>query len=151
MRTHRSHTNVRFAQALGAVVMLACGPASAQPPDWNVPIRASALSTDWRASLPRTNCDNGNCSTDSGSARLSWNLVPTTLGAQIVEFKPPEVPGNRQRPRHGLAFESSGMRSFLAGMGLDAERCQAPILRMHTKLSTGFKATAWMYARCTLR
>ena len=138
---------------LGVLVLWASvAPASAQPLDWNVPIRATPQAPDWR-SLPRTACDKDNCAaSDSASTRVPWNLIPSKFGAQIVEFKPAEaVGGVPQRARRGLAFESDTMRSMLNEIGLDATRCQAPVVRMHTKLRGGFASTAWVYARCALR
>ena len=142
--------SAQHARILGAIALLAaCLPVAAQHPDWNVPIRASAYTPDWR-SLPRSGCDK-NCGSESQDARLSWKLIPSSISAQIVEFKTPEVPGTYQRPRHGLAFESDGMRSLLNQVGLDATRCQAPVVRVHTKLRDGLQGTAWFYARCALR
>ena len=120
----------------------------------NVPIRSSSLTPDWRSLPPGSGCDKGNCGTgaEAPGGRLSWNFLPAKFGAQIVEFKPQEVVGGvPQRPKRGLAFESGGMRSMLNDLGFDATRCQAPVVRMHTKLRGGFQSTAWVYARCSLR
>ena len=138
---------------LGALVLWAAvAPTAAQTLDWNVPIRATTQAPDWR-SLPRSTCDKDNCGgIESSSTRVPWNLIPSKFGAQIVEFKAVEVAGGvPQRPRRGLAFESEGMRSMMNEIGLDATRCQAPVVRMHTKLRGGFASTTWLYARCALR
>ena len=129
-------------------------PATASDHDWNVPIRSGSLTPDWRSLPPGSGCDKGNCGTgaEAPGGRLSWNFLPAKFGAQIVEFKPQEIVGGvPQRPKRGLAFESSGMRSMLNDIGFDATRCQAPVVRMHTKLRGGFQSTAWVYARCSLR
>ena len=134
------------------LLWVACVPAGAQSFDWNVPIRSSALTPDWKA-LPRSGCEKADCSNDdNASGRLSWNFLPARFGAQIVEFKAQEIVGGvPQRPKRGLAFESDGMRSMLNQIGFDTTRCQAPVVRMHTKLRGGFTSTAWVYARCSLR
>lgn len=142
-------TRILWVVAIGIGV-----PAAASDHDWNVPIRSSSLTPDWRSLPPGSGCDKGNCGTgaEAPGGRLSWNFLPAKFGAQIVEFKPQEVVGGvPQRPKRGLAFESGGMRSMLNDLGFDATRCQAPVVRMHTKLRGGFQSTAWVYARCSLR
>ena len=155
MRTTRLRIAVPLARGLGVLLLgIVFTPALAQSLDWNVPIRATAQMPDLR-SLPRSTCDKNNCGGGSESAshgKIPWNLIPSQLGAQIVEFKQTEVVGGvPQRPKRGLAFESEGMRSMLNEIGFDATRCQAPVVRMHTKLRGGFASTAWVYARCALR
>jgi hypothetical protein len=151
MSSSQAPCGARRARILGAIALLAvCTPVAAQHPDWNVPIRASAYTPDWR-SLPRSGCDK-NCGSESQAGRLSWKLIPSTISAQIVEFKTPEVPGTGyKRPSHGLAFESDTLRSLLNQVGLDATRCQAPVVKVHTKLRDGLQGSAWFYARCALR
>ena len=155
MRTTRLRIAAPLARGLGVLLLgIVFTPALAQSLDWNVPIRATPH-TDWR-SLPRSMCDKDNCGASSGDssghARVPWNLIPSRFGAQIVEFKQAEVVGGvPQRARRGLAFESDGMRSMLNELGFDATRCQAPVMRMNTKLRGGFASTAWVYARCALR
>lgn len=147
--------DVLAARLLGALaICLGCTAASAQSLDWNVPIRSSRLTPDWRSLPPGGGCDKGNCGAgaEAPGERLSWNFIPAKFGAQLVEFKQQEVAGGvPQRPKRGLAFESDGMRSLLSDIGFDATRCQAPVVRMHTKLRGGFTSTAWVYARCSLR
>ena len=153
MRDPLPRRAVPLAAMLGVLILWgAAAPAGAQSLDWNVPIRATPQAPDWRA-LPRTPCDKDTCGGSEGpSTRVPWNLIPSKFGAQIVEFKAAEVVGGvPQRARRGLAFESDGMRSMLNEIGFDATRCQAPVVRMHTKLRGGFASTTWVYARCALR
>ena len=98
-------------------------------------------------------CANDSCNAERGRDRAPLQTAPLSLGATLVEFSMAPLPGVRERPHHGLAFDSQAVRDLLNDAGLDAERCQAPIVRMHSKLSSavGFNGTAWVYARCALR
>jgi hypothetical protein len=59
----------------------------------------------------------------------------------------------QQRAHHGLGFHSTTLETWVRGVGLAPGTCQAPILRMHSKLTSGnsFNGTAWVYARCAVR
>ncbi len=75
------------------------------------------------------------------------------LGATLVEFKPHAMPGQTTRAHHGLGIRSYQMESALNSIGIEARHCLAPVVRMHTKLSSSFdlSGTLWVYLRCTVQ
>ena len=137
---------------VASVGLLVCLSAQAQRPDWNVPIRMPVPATASSAPADSVDCLVDGCAPERRE-RQSLSPVTTPLGATIVEFGVPPLPGSRERPHHGLAFDSDAVRSFLKDAGLAAEHCRAPIMRMHSKISaaTGFNGTTWVYARCSVR
>ena len=75
------------------------------------------------------------------------------LGATLVEFKPHTMPGQSARAHHGIGIRSYQLESALNDIGIEARHCLAPVVRMHTKLSSGFdlSGTLWVYLRCTVK
>ena len=133
--------------------LLACAAAQAQRPDWNVPIRLPVPTTTTSGTAEGVDCLADACAPERSRERQALSPVTTPLGATIVEFGVPQLPGTRDRPHHGLAFDSEAVRSFMRDAGFSAEQCRAPIMRMHSKMSasTGSSGTSWVYARCSLR
>lgn len=75
----------------------------------------------------------------------------TGWGATLVEFPQTAPVGQPRRSRHGLGVRSPLLESALQDMGVEARHCLAPVVRMHTKVSSAFavSGTLWIYARCT--
>jgi hypothetical protein len=127
------------------------GSSHAQHPDWNVPIRSVPAPVDRGTT---TECVNDSCNGERRSASPVFILdAASGLGAELIEFKQAPLPGVNERAHHGLGFRSTAMETWVREAGFAPGTCQAPILRMHSKVSssTGFNGTAWVYARCALR
>lgn len=105
---------------------------------------------------------------DSSAAHMTWvppsepapafKLRERALQAQLIELPSQSPGGSPTRPHHALAFRSEAFRRFAHdGLGLDAERCLAPMVRLSTKLGRvaggagNSNATFWLLARCALR
>lgn len=75
------------------------------------------------------------------------------LGATLVEIPSPNIIGAPRRPHHAIGVRSQMLESALHEVGIDASHCLAPVVRLHTKLSSAFdlSGTLWVYARCSFR
>ena len=127
------------------------GGSSAQHSDWNVPISSIPAPVDRGAA---TDCANDSCNSERRTSSPERILdAARVLRAELIEFRQEGLPGVHERAHHGLGFQSTTMETWLRAAGFAPGTCQAPILRMHSKLSSGnsFNGTAWVYARCALR
>ena len=75
------------------------------------------------------------------------------FGGALVDFNSNAPVDRPTRPRLGLGVRSHELESALNGIGLEAHRCLAPVVRMRTKLSSGFELSGslWVYLRCSIR
>jgi hypothetical protein len=91
------------------------------------------------------------------------NAMPIGAGSEIVHETPAfggsllmEMPrlgsdGTIQQPRFAFGFQSPAVRSFLQGLGVDAQQCLAPVLRGHAHFGSSPNATIGFAIRCTVR
>ncbi len=116
------------------------------------------LSTAWAIeSIPDLARDHG-CAGQScaAAAKRTTRLVLSAargLGATLVEIPSPNIIGAPRRPHHAIGVRSPMLESALHEVGIDASHCLAPVVRLHTKLSSAFdlSGTLWVYARCSFR
>jgi hypothetical protein len=71
--------------------------------------------------------------------------------AALIELPRNQIPGQYSRPHYALGVRSTRVKRWMEGIGLDADTCLAPVLRMRTKLSSDgdLNGALWVYARCT--
>ncbi len=143
----------------GAAVPPAAAPAAAVP---TVPvpiISIPSLSLVQTHAAPRADAAAAHASwAPPGAQAPAFKLRERGVQAQLVELPSYSPGGSPTRPHHAVAFRSEAFRRFAHdGLGLDAERCLAPMVRLSTKLGrvaggTGdSNATFWLLARCSLR
>jgi hypothetical protein len=91
-----------------------------------------------------------------------WHLdAPRRPRAELIEVPSTTLLGKPSRPHHALGFQSELMQRWTRELGLDTERCMAPMLRMYTRVgrsaspttraSSDLQSTFWVQARCSLR
>ena len=127
------------------------GNSSAEHPDWNVPISSAPAPVD-RGSAAE--CAHDICNSERRNSSPDRILdAARGLRAELIEFRQAGLSGVQERAHHGLGFQSTTMETWLREAGFAPGTCQAPILRMHSKISSGnnLNGTAWVYARCALR
>lgn len=95
-------------------------------------------------------CQAPECNSPAPRRRLRLAAQPG-WSAALVEFPENAPSGQPRRPRHGLGVRSQLLESTLQEVGIGARHCLAPVVRMHTKVSSSFdvSGTLWVYARCT--
>jgi hypothetical protein len=58
--------------------------------------------------------------------------------------------GTYTRPKLMVGLPSAPMRNWLRAAGVEAERCQLPMLRARTSMASGdLNGTLWLFARCS--
>lgn len=79
--------------------------------------------------------------------------APSRGPIQLFEAPREFSPGQpvRRTPRLAIAFRSNALRNGLDALGINAETCMAPIIRVRGKLSSGgdINSTVWISARCS--
>ncbi len=71
----------------------------------------------------------------------------------LIEMPSYGVGTERFRPHYALGFSSETMRAWMSDLGIDAENCVAPIIRLRTRIDAGgeFRGSLWVHARCAVR
>ncbi len=142
------HRRVAFA---ACVALLAPGAAASPPlPTSLVPTEQTGRLDS--GSQVEVDCRLTDCERGLTRRLMQFGRTPG-LGASLVEFRSPVVLGQPTRPQHGIGIRSHALEAALNGIGLEARHCLAPVVRMHTKLSSSFdlSGTLWVYLRCTVR
>lgn len=89
---------------------------------------------------------------ESGSLQ-SW--APSRGRVQLFEAPRDFTPGQpvRRSPRLAVGFRSDAMRNAMEAIGIDAQHCMAPIVRLRGKMADNgdVSGTLWISARCTFR
>lgn len=58
--------------------------------------------------------------------------------------------GTYTRPKLMVGLPSAPMRNWLRAAGVEAERCQLPMLRARTSMASGdLNGSLWVFARCS--
>lgn len=75
------------------------------------------------------------------------------VGARLIEVPRDASPGTYGRPRYALGFRSEALRKLMNEIGIEANSCLAPVVRLRTKISGegDVSGAIWIYARCTIR
>lgn len=149
---HLGNSKIQRISATIAVVasLLPAAGTAADPPPTSITISAVSghdPAVDW---VRAADCASNLCDQASGERRFV--LAPASgLGATLVQLPGYSLPGQPSRPRHGLGIRSHQLEAALNDVGIEARHCLAPVVRMHTKLSSGFNlsGTLWVYLRCT--
>ncbi|HUN93104.1 MAG TPA: hypothetical protein VMU33_13700 [Burkholderiaceae bacterium] len=77
--------------------------------------------------------------------------TPALGGSLMIEMPRAAADGTIQQPRYSLGFAAPRLRSMLQALGVDAERCMAPVLRAHAHFGSSPNATVMLTARCSIR
>lgn len=74
------------------------------------------------------------------------------FGGALIDIGAHARTGSPGRPRYALGIRSHQLEAALKEIGLEARRCLAPLMRMRTKLSSGFQLSGslWVYLRCSV-
>lgn len=90
-------------------------------------------------------------SQDLNTARASAMPRASWLRAQLIEVPRESTHGQYTRPRYALGFRSNTMRRWLKDLGMDAQSCLAPVVRLRTSISSDFdvSGTLWIHVRCS--
>ncbi len=120
------------------------------------PLPTSLVPTEHAGSLDadpqfEPDCRPAVCEGGQPLRRLKFGRTPA-LGATLVEFRTHALPGQYSRPQHGIGVRSHRLEAALNDFGIEARHCLAPVVRMHTKVSSGFdlSGTLWVYLRCSV-
>jgi hypothetical protein len=132
-------------------LLLPAAAAAAGPPASAIPIYAAHASAASFDSLLDEDCASINCDRRLSQHRLDFGPAPS-LGATLVEIRSYALPGQPSRPHHAIGLRSHGLESALNDVGIGARHCLAPVVRLHTRVSSSFdiSGTLWVYLRCSL-
>ena len=137
--------------AVRLALLLPAAAAAAGPPASTIQIYAAHASASSFGSLLDGDCASFDCDRRLSQRRLDFGSAPS-LGATLVEIRSYELPGQPSRPHHAIGIRSHRLESALHDVGIEARHCLAPVVRLHTKLSSSFdlSGTLWVYLRCSL-
>ncbi|MGE5336525.1 MAG: hypothetical protein ACM3PU_01780 [Gemmatimonadota bacterium] len=81
----------------------------------------------------------------------SWETVATRVS--LIAMPSYGVGAERFRPHYALGFSSETMRAWMSDLGIDAQDCVAPIIRLRTRIDASgeFRGSLWVHARCAVR
>jgi hypothetical protein len=81
--------------------------------------------------------------------------APQRGRVQLFDAPREYTPGQpiRRSPRLAIGFRSDAMRHAMEAIGIDAQHCMAPIVRLRGKMAGNgdVSGTLWISARCTFR
>jgi hypothetical protein len=135
--------------AIAATLLPVAATAASTAPNLDMPNWPAEEAANGAVFTPA--CRSLDCEDNRLHQRLRFG-VRGGLGATLVEFNSHAMPGQPRRAQHGLGVRSHQLESALNAVGFEARHCLAPVVRMHTKLSSSFdvSGTLWVYLRCTL-
>jgi hypothetical protein len=115
----------------------------------------SGLTSDWFNNYPSPSSLHLADRTNAPTVRAGFDAPQSSRARWLTSSVDIDLPrasatGSYTRPKLMIGLPSAPMRSWLRAAGVDAERCQLPMLRARTSMASGdLNGTLWLYARCS--